>query len=284
MKKEMDINELIAQVDKLVSVPDVYYRLESLIQNPKSTVSDFSQVLGADMDLCARLLNVANSAFYSFPMQIDSIDKAITVIGTRQIRELVLVTSVMKIFNISSIEFVDMDSFWKHSIAVGVVAKHIAKTIRMAQADKIYVPGLLHDIGRLALLLKCQTEMELLLNKSDSEKSSLLVLEENHFGFSHAEVGGKLLQKWNVPESIVEPVMMHHQPDNSFEHHQQSCVLHVADIVVMSREYGNSGESYIKEIEPSIVKELGLTLEQLDEIWLSAKDEITEISRQFLKH
>ncbi len=280
----MKIDELIDQIDKLVSVPDVYYRLESLIESPKSTVSDFQQVLGADMDLCARLLNIANSAFYSLPMQIDSIEKAITIIGTRQIREMVLVTAVMKTFNSLPLNVVDMNSFWKHSIAVGVMSKHIAQGSRMAQADKIYVPGLLHDIGRLVLYIKCQEEMTLLFHKRDAEDVSLLALEEDYFGFTHAEVGGKLLRKWNVPESIIEPVMQHHQPHNSFEYHRQSCAIYLADMVVMQHEFGHSGEAHIKEIDPSILKELDLTLPQLDEIWQHAKEEISDISCQFLKH
>ena len=89
---------LISGVNKLISLPDIYYRLESAIESPSSTVDDFAKLLGSDPDLCARLLSLANSAFYSFPAKIESIDRAVSTIGLRQIRELVLVTSVMKMF------------------------------------------------------------------------------------------------------------------------------------------------------------------------------------------
>lgn len=89
---------LVCEVDKLVSLPDIYYRLESAIESPSSTVDDFAKLLGSDPDLCARLLSLANSAFYSFPATIETIDRAISTIGLRQIRELVLVTTVLKMF------------------------------------------------------------------------------------------------------------------------------------------------------------------------------------------
>ena len=282
-----DVDELIREVVKLVSVPDVYYKLESLIEQPSSTVEDFSTVLGSDADLCARLLNLANSAFYSMAAPIVSIDKAVMQIGVRQIREMVLVTAIKGAFDSLPGDQVDMDSFWRHSIAVGMMSKHLAKAIRMPQADRMYIPGLLHDLGRLVLFLKMGSEMGELMVRRDVEKLSLHHLEFDYLSFTHAEVGGRLLAQWKVPPSIVEPVLHHHQPQDSFEFHRETCLVFIADRVVMKQGFGDSGEANLglfSKQEMLFVHELGLDLDQLIEIWMNAEEEVKEVSRQFLRH
>ncbi len=281
------VDALIHEVNKLVSVPDVYYKLESLIEQEHSTIDDFARVLGADADLCARLLNLANSAFYSVSVPVVSIEKAVMHIGVRQIREMVLVTAIKGAFDRMPSDKVDMDSFWRHSIAVGMMAKHLAKAVRMPQADKMYVPGLLHDLGRLVLFLKLSDKMGELMMRRDDEKLSLHRLELDYLSFSHAEVGGRLLAQWKVPASIVEPVMHHHQPHYSFEFHRETCLLFVADRVVMEHGFGDSGEANLGTFssqELLIVHELGLDEQQLDSVWLQAKEEVKDVARQFLKH
>jgi HD-like signal output (HDOD) protein len=109
---------LVEEVDKLVSLPDIYYRLEELIVDPKSTTDSIAGLLRSDPDLCARMLRMANSAFYSFPTRIESIERAVSTIGLRQIRELVLVTAVIKAFEGIPSAKVNMASFWEHSVAV----------------------------------------------------------------------------------------------------------------------------------------------------------------------
>lgn len=282
-----DLDELIREVVKLVSVPDVYYKLESLIEQPSSTIDDFSKVLSADADLCARLLNLANSAFYSMSAPIVSIEKAIMQIGVRQIREMVLVTAIKGSFDSLPSKQVDMQSFWRHSLAVGMMAKHLAKAIKMPQPDTMYVPGLLHDIGRLVLFLKLGDEMGELMIRRDDEKLSLHRLEFEFLSYTHAEVGGRLLAQWKVPPSIVEPVLHHHQPHYSFEFHRETCLVFLADRIVMEQGFGDSCEANIGPLSDSemlIVKELGLTLDQLVDIWIDAEDEVKEMSKQFLKH
>jgi len=282
-----DVDELISEVVKLVSVPDVYYKLESLIEQPSSSIDDFAQVLGADADLCARLLNLANSAFYSMSTPIVSIEKAVMQIGVRQIREMVLVTAIKGAFDSLPSDQVDMDSFWRHSIAVGMMAKHLAKAIRMPQPDRMYVPGLLHDLGRLVLFLKMSSVMSELMRRRDDEKLSLQQLEQDYLSFTHADVGARLLAQWKVPASIVEPILHHHQPHYSLEYHRETCLLFIADRVVMEQGFGDSGEANLgafSEQELLIVKEQGLDLDQLSKIWQDAEEEVKEVSRQFLKH
>jgi HD-like signal output (HDOD) protein len=159
---------LVAEIDKLVSLPDIYYRLEETIVDPTSTMEVIANLLRSDPDLCARMLRMANSAFYSFPTRIETIERAVGTIGLRQIRELVLVTAVVKAFEGIPPGTVNMETFWEHSIAVGIMARELGQQARLANADGFYIPGLLHDIGRLVMYLKLPGLMCELLERHET--------------------------------------------------------------------------------------------------------------------
>ena len=279
-----NLNILVADINKLVSLPDIYYRLESAIESPSSSVDDFAKLLGSDPDLCARLLSMANSAFYSFPAEIETIDRAISTIGLRQIRELVLATSILKMFNGVALESVDMSSFWEHSVAVGVLAKSIAQFARLPLSDRYYIPGLLHDLGRLVLYLKLPELMQDLLTQSNIQQQNLFLLERQQLSYTHAEIGGRLLELWKVPQSIYEPVYYHHRPDESHEFSHTTCTIHIADAWVNKNRLGSSGESNTPEIQPEAMQLLGIQESDLDEIWSHAGEEIRDVVRQFVSH
>jgi putative nucleotidyltransferase with HDIG domain len=275
---------LVSGATKLISLPDIYYRLEVAIESPSSTIADFSNLLASDPDLCARLLSMANSAFYSFPSKIDTIDRAISTIGLRQIRELVLATSVIKTFNKVPLGMVNMNSFWEHSVAVGVFAKSLAQYAGLPYSERFYVPGLLHDIGRLVMFLKVPDLMHELLLQRDSRKQHLFVLEHEQLFYTHADVGGRILESWNIPQSIYEPVAFHHRPDQSGEFAVMSSAVHIADAWVNKYSVGSSGERFTPQINPEATRLLGIEESELDKVWRIAVDDINDVIRQFVCH
>jgi len=277
-----NIDLLVGEVDKLVSLPDVYYRLEALIENPGSTITDFSNVLSCDTDLCARLLRLANSAFYSFPASIETVDKAVQIIGTRQIRELVLATGVITAFDQVPLGMVNMKSFWEHSIGNGVLAKSIAQYCNISHPERFYVAGLLHDIGRLVFYLKLPGLMHDLLIQRESREEFLYTLEQESLGYTHAEVGGRLLENWRVPMSIHEPVSFHHCPEKSLEFTQVTAAVHIADFWMNKHQIGSSGERFNALLNSFALEYLNLQSYELDEIWVLAEEDMKEMTKLFL--
>lgn len=275
---------LVSEVNKLVSLPDIYYRLESAIESPSSTVDDFARLLGADPDLCARLLSMANSAFYSFPAKIETIDRAVSTIGLRQIRELVLATTVMKMFTGIPVKAVSMGSFWEHSVAVGVFAKSIAQYAGLPGSERYYIAGLLHDIGRLVLYIQLPDLMSDLLAQSRSEQQLLYIGEQRRLSYTHAELGSRLLERWKVPQSIYEPVQYHHRPVEAQEYEHIACAIHIADAWVNKHQVGSSGEKLMPAINLEAAKFLGIQEYELDEIWMLALGDINDVIRRFLGH
>ncbi len=278
------LDVLVAEVNKLVSLPDIYYRLESALESATATISDFSKLLSSDPDLCARLLRMANSAFYSFPAKIETIDRAITTIGMRQIRELVLVTSVIDMFDGVEIQHVSMRSFWEHSVAVGVLSRAVAKYAGLGQIERFYIPGLLHDIGRLLLYLKLPVFMSEILQQSSKDSKPLFLLEQEYLGYCHAEAGGRLLELWKVPQSIHEPVSCHHYPEKAHEFALMASAANVADSWIHRHKVGCSGETNSIETSTHALELMSIQECEMEDIWLSAKDEITDVINQFLSH
>jgi len=254
---------LVEEVDKLVSLPDIYYRLEELIVDPKSTTDSIAGLLHSDPDLCARMLRMANSAFYSFPTRIESIERAVSTIGLRQIRELVLVTAVIQAFEGIPSGKVNMASFWEHSVAVGIMSREIGQSAGIPGAQSYYIPGLLHDLGRLVMYLKLPSLMSNLLEKRDASGMAMDQLECEILSYSHADIGGCLLEFWKLPQSIWEPVAMHHNPSGSGEFMLTACAIHIADAWVNANRIGSSGSRFDLEIDPEALELVGVDMDSI---------------------
>lgn len=159
----MAADDILNRAPDLPSLPDVYYRVETVLEDPNFSLEQLSEAIQVDPSISTRLLKLANSAYYGFPSKIDTITRAATIIGTQEIRELILATAVISIFQGMPVGAVSMRSFWEHSIACGLAARAIADCRGEANVERFYVAGLLHDIGRLVLYLGQPHEMNELL-------------------------------------------------------------------------------------------------------------------------
>lgn len=278
------LESLVSETDKLVSLPDIYYRLEEAIVDPGSTADSVAMLLQSDPDLCARMLRIANSAFYSFPTRIETVQRAVNVIGLRQIRDLVLATSVVRAFDGIPTEMVNMTTFWEHSIAVGVMARNLGKQARLANAESYYVPGLLHDVGRLVMYLKLPGLMRDLLQRRGTTESSMFSQERQMLGYTHAEIGSRLLESWRLPQSIWEPVANHHYPTGSGDHMLTACAIHAADAWVNTNRAGSTGSCFLLEMDPEALPSLGIANQDIHQTGLDSAEQTQDIVRQFLNH
>ena len=275
---------LIEDVDKLVSLPDIYYRLESAISDPTTSTDTLARLLQSAPDLCARLLRMANSAFYSFPAKIETIDRAVSTIGLRQIRELILVTSVVKAFSGIPLEMVNMTMFWEHSIAVGIMARVLGQQAKLPNAESFYIPGLLHDIGRLVMYLKLPKLMHDLLLQRQHQGKNLLQLEQHCLGYTHADIGGRLLEFWKLPQSIYQPIAEHHDSAQGNEFELVSYAIHIADCWVDANRLDSCGEQFDPVTCPEALPMLNIEADDLEQIGRMATDQTRDVLRQFASH
>lgn len=252
--------ELVRHAGTVGSPPLIYERLVSVLNHPHSGAGDIAAVIGEDQGLTTRLLKVVNSAFFSLPWRVDTVSAAVRVVGTRQIRDLAVATAVLRMFSDIPDDLVDVQSFWHHSLAVGVTARVLSSHRGEDNIERYFVAGLLHDIGRLILFTTAGGDMARALGMVRDEGVTLLQAERAAAGTDHAHVGGALLDQWNFPSALREAVRYHHEPRRATHFPVETAAVHVSNLVANGLGWGRSGEASLPGFEPAAWDALGLDL------------------------
>lgn len=242
----------------LSSPPLIFGKLMEVLDDPRSGSAEVARVLAEDHSLAARILVVVNSAFFSLPWRIDSISSAVRVIGTRQIRDLALATSVLTLFENVPGGVVDVDRFRLHSLACGVLARTLAGHMGESNVERFFVAGLLHDIGRFVLMTGEGVAMNAAIEDALLSGRDLHVCERERLGCTHTEVGGALLERWSFPPALRESVRFHHQPKRATLFPVEAAAIHVSDVIVHTLGWGRSGQPRVPTFDSRAWDVLGL--------------------------
>lgn len=279
----LELDDLLKGYVEVSSLPMIYSKINDAINHPRTSMADIAKIISDDPGLTVRLLRLVNSAFYGFPSRIETITQALVIIGTNQLRDLALATSITSLFDGIPEDLISMESFWRHSIACGVGAKTLATYRNETHVERFLIAGMLHDIGRL-ILYKREGELarELLL-QSRSKKDLLFRIEQERLGFDHAVLGRHLLQLWNLPVSLVEAVAFHHHPQKALQYPVEATLVHLADILVNALKWGSSGESYVPPLGERAWEGTGLSISILPSLIDSMDQQMEEIVHSLLK-
>ncbi|MDA0749049.1 MAG: HDOD domain-containing protein [bacterium] len=197
----------------LPTLPTIITQLIGLLGNPKSSARQVAQLISTDQALTAKILKVANSAFYGFPREIATVQLAIVVLGFEQVKNLSLSVAVLKRFSKGTEHrLFDRQRFWDHAIACGVAGRLLARKFQPKMEGEAFVAGVLHDIGKLILIEYFAEEFSQALELAEAEEMSIAEAEEQVLGVTHADVGGWLAEKWNLPPALVQALAFHHHP------------------------------------------------------------------------
>ncbi|HUL10791.1 MAG TPA: HDOD domain-containing protein [Methylococcaceae bacterium] len=223
---------------KLFSLPDVVLRLNELLQSPYATNAEIGEVLMSDPALSARTLKLANSALYALSSKVETMSKAVILLGRNAIRNLAFTTYVTHAFKGIPSEWVDMDRFWLNSLACGVIARSLAFRCKLFDNEHLFMAGLLHKVGRLMFYCSRPEEYREVLLVKDRGEAEMLRAEERVFGFTHAELGAELLRLWKLPERLCTVVAHYPAPLASMEHRHEVAIVHVASVLAYCIEPG----------------------------------------------
>jgi putative nucleotidyltransferase with HDIG domain len=258
--------QLVKGIAKLTSLPEVCMKVNEMVDDPRSSAADIGKVISRDPALTAQLLRMANSAFYNFPSRVDTISRAITVVGSRELRYLVLALSAVRIFTRIPVELINMASFWRHSVYCGVVARLLASHCRVLHSERLFVAGLLHDVGRLAMMNRAPELAKEALIKAQTDRIFPEQAEFELFGFTHADVGRVLLQQWNMPSALCETVACHHDIAKAEEAKLDTAIVHIANVITNRTELSIEEGDLVPEIDPQAWQITGLSEEEIAEI------------------
>lgn len=262
----MSVDDLVAGVEDLLSLPDAAIRLNAVLNDPDASASDIADIVSLDPALTARVLRAVNSAYFGLRGRVDTISKAITMIGTSELHSLVLATSAALAFKNISSKLVDMESFWQHSVRAALAARGFAETSLRRHRERVFLAALMHDVGQLVLYHQLPEISVRILQAVQAGRAQ----EDAEFellGFTHAEVGALLLERWNLPASLTTPVRFHHRYDEAGDFAKEAALLHLGSKVsdLMEQERANDKPPYL-DVSPDAWAQSECSPNELEEV------------------
>jgi putative nucleotidyltransferase with HDIG domain len=236
------IRRIAESIINLPTLPTVVAKMIQLVDNPKTSAGSLARLISTDQALTARILKLANSAYYGFPRTISTVNTAIVVLGFNAVKDMGLSLSVFDMFkDTGSSGPFDIMRFWEHSMGCGIASRMIARRFRPDVAGEAFVAGLLHDIGKAVLKQYCPAEFQEIMRLVSSQECDLDEAELRVTGTQHSEVGGWLAEKWNLPRLIVESIMYHHEPWTAHGDPIFVALVAIADYLCHRSAVGSSG-------------------------------------------
>lgn len=235
----VSLDDIVRAVNDLPALPSVVVKVMKLAEDPNSTAQDINNVLTQDQAMTARVLKLANSAFYGFPRRIATVTDATVFLGFKTIKSIVMAASVSDILNAEMTGYaLEHGELWKHSQCVAMAARHIARKAKFAQLDLAYTSGLLHDIGKVILNNAMKQFYHEVVAKVSEGNIDFIEAENMVLGFNHAMVGSKVAEKWNLPLELVDTIAHHHSPEKAKVNKPLTSIVHLADAVCVSMGIG----------------------------------------------
>lgn len=275
-----NVEDIARQELELASHPDILRHILKASSDPLSSAAYIAEVVGKDVALSAKLLKVVNTPFYGFPQKVDTISRAIVLLGQDKVAGLAMGISVINMFQGVQGKLLDMAGFWKHSVACGIMGMVLAAHCNEQDKERFFVAGLLHDVGRLIMLKNRVQAVQSVLFESRGLKVALHDLENSRWGFDHARLAELVLEKWQLPENLLLAVRYHHAP-GACGYARDAVMIHVADFLIHSMDLGNSGATLVPPLDRHAWESLGLSRNVLPVLARQVDAQVGHIMRIF---
>lgn len=278
MNKELETAILTAA--DLPTIPVIAIKVMQLIESETATAEELAKIVASDPAVAARVLKIANSSFYGCRRQIQTISNAIVILGFSTLRSLVVAASLKQVYKPFGLT---EKMLWEHSREVGLAARIVARMTRAANEEEAFLAGLFHDIGKIIMNSLDREKFQEIVRHCYNEDVPFEEVEGSVYPFSHAEVGGHVVGKWNFPEILATAVLQHHRLEfevtDSPAAVKLTAVTALADLVC--RKLGSGGGQLREEVDLRRSKAAQLLLigeEQIDAI-MAAYGEAREKDR-----
>ncbi len=264
---ETTIQSLIKGNLSLPTIPEVVAKVNRIIEDPESGTRDLGELVDQDAPLAAKVLRIANSAFYG-AQECVSTTHACTILGMRVLKNLVMQVAVMEQFEHLEGTGFDVTGLWEHAVSTARLASFIAGMRPEAMSrkpDELYGCGLLHDIGKIVMLDGLGTAYVDLVNKAMDRNLPIHLIEKMELGFDHTDVGNVVAERWGMPRDLADAIQFHHAPAVVLEKRHVAALVWCANHVAHETADGNpAAAGSILESPPA--RFLQLDTWQMDEI------------------
>ena len=271
-------DKILAGIKELPPMPQVVVKTQKLISDPDTDAKRIAEVIETDQAIAAKVLRVANSAYYGMRGKISSIKHAAVVLGYKTLGEITMSVGAENILGGKLPGYgYDSQDLWKHSLAVAFGSRILANTQKATLANEAYTAGLIHDVGKIIMdsyVLDKKEEIESFMVK---EEKAFLEAENQFFGFNHAEIGFEICQKWNFPETIITAIKNHHQPSNA-KGIGLCHILHMADYIAILSGIGYDTDDVLYTLEEGTMSALGLKHDRVGKIVCTVTESVHKVS------
>jgi HD-like signal output (HDOD) protein len=246
-------SELVQSCTSVFTLPEIYFRVRDVVDDPDSTMDDLADVLRMDPAISARLLRIVNSPLYGFPKQIDTITRAVNLLGTQAVNDLVTATTIGRTFSGMPVQLMDAPKFWRKSVLCALLAGKIAKSCGIDDSERFFIEGLLRDIGHFVLYQTVPQRAQSALIEAAYLDSSLAEVEQSNIGCDFAEVGAELIRSWGMPVQIEQAVRYQLNPNEAGEFALHASMVHLAGVVTDHEELEPNQRREVMPFEPYAV-------------------------------
>ncbi|MDX2481404.1 MAG: response regulator [Desulfuromusa sp.] len=275
---------LINSIPLLPSLPESYANVRSCVVGDEVNIEKMADYISQDVAIASALLHWANSALFGQRFQVETIKKAIIVLGTDIVENLILSESVNRTIagKLPDIKGFDFGKFKKHSMATAVLSRLLIKSLRPTDAnqhDRAFIAGLLHDMGKLAAASFFPVQFEKAIELAKKRRMPLPDAEVEIYGTQHAELGSFLAEWWTLPPFIVDAICSHHQPHSTSIDHDVIAATHVANLLSYKFNYGSNGDTYLRGIPDEYREKFYLTEEANEILRTTTEQTIQALAR-----
>lgn len=276
------IQSIIQNVEQLPSLPDVVSKIINMVNDPDVSFKHVADEIAKDQAITANILKLCNSAYFSKGKEISSIDRAIVILGLKEVKDIVVIATTKSVLNKVIVGYdLARGELWKHGVAVAMLAKKIATECNQkAIADIAFTGGIIHDVGKTVLALFVQSTFKDILNTVTEKSITFQEAEKVVMGFDHQQIGEQVAIKWKFPMVLQSIVRYHHEPMNAPDEHKIIVsIVHVANTLCLMAGIGIGSDGLYHELNYDAIKLLSLKDSELEklfadipELMMKAKD------------
>ena len=279
MNARIDPAVLQQRVRDLPALPQAIAEALTALRNEAVGADRCAELIGRDPVLAARVLRLANSAFYGVPGRVNSIRDAVHLLGRRALGSLLTVAMTAGLFDASRCKGFDYSGFWRHGLATALAARALARTLQ-ADEDGAFTCGLLHDIGRLALAAQFPEALSAALQRGRELDGGEALFEVEVLGVDHAAYGAAVARQWRLPAEVVQAIASHHAPmPAAGGGPSQADIVHCCDAIAHALDLAGDAEESVPHLDAGAWQRVALPAQSASEIFAQTESALAELAK-----
>ncbi|ADH86375.1 HDOD domain-containing protein [Desulfurivibrio alkaliphilus] len=271
------VEEIVNLIEFVQPFPKVARRVMELLTDPEVEAKTLAEVIQYDQVITANVLKICNSPYYGLARKVSSLNEALVMIGHEPLKEIIVASSSAAYFKgeVGAGYALEQGELWRHSVAVGVLAKHLVGKIKEVEPGTAFTAGLLHDIGKRFLSSFVSDDFELIMAKVTQEKASFVEAEKDILGITHAELGGMILKRWDFPDEMQRAVQLHHDPE-ALAGEPLTALVALSNALVISAGIGVGADGLATRLKGEGLRRFGISQPHLDLAMVSLLEELEQ--------